>query len=43
MVFDLGTTAQTFPFIQVLLGGFFLWLGINLRIVTVTPEDTIEE
>jgi len=42
MVFDLGTT-QSFPFVQVVLGGFFLWLGINLQIIYVEPEDTTEE
>lgn len=43
MAFELGTTPSTFPLIQFILGGFFLWLGINLRIVFETSEDTTEE
>lgn len=43
MVSDFYTPATGFPFIQAFLGGFFLWLGINLRIQYVTAEDTIEE
>lgn len=41
MVFDLQQ--QSFPFVQAFLGGFFLYLGINLRIVFITPEDKTEE
>ena len=41
MVFDLGAT-QTFPLFQVLVGGILLWLGINIRIITVDGPD-IEE
>ena len=42
MVFDLGTTEQAFPLIQVIFGGSLLWLGFNLEIVTVTEEETDE-
>ena len=41
MVFD--PAPQSFPFVQAFFGGFFLWLGLNLRITYVTPEDTTEE
>jgi len=40
MVFELGATEQTFPFIQAFLGGFFLWIGLNIRII---PSGDIEK
>ena len=33
MVFELGATEQTFPFIQAFMGGFFLWMGLNIRVI----------
>ena len=41
MVSDLQP--HTIPFVQIFFGGFFLWLGLNIRIITVTPEETTEE
>ena len=42
MVFDLGTTEQTFPLLQVIFGGSLLWLGFNLEIVTITEDEADE-
>ena len=39
MAFDLGTTQQSFPFVQAFFGGFFLWLGLNIRIIEYTNEE----
>ena len=41
MVFD-PAPVQSFPFVQAFFGGFFLWLGINLRIEFVTRDKTEE-
>jgi len=41
MVFDL--TPQGFPFVQAFFGGFFVWLGLNLRIVYIKPKSKTEE
>lgn len=39
MVTDLGAASGGFPFFKVFFGFLFLWLGVNLRIITVTPGD----
>lgn len=38
MVFD-PAPEQAFPFIQAFFGGFFLWLGLNIRIITSDDID----
>lgn len=42
MAFDLGTTQQSFPFVQAFFGGVFLWLGLNIRIVRIDPNQDKE-
>lgn len=43
MVFDLGTaTEQSFPFVQVIFGSAFLWLGLNIRIIRIDPTQEDE-
>lgn len=44
MVFDLGATAaeQSFPFVQLLFGSAFLWLGLNIRIIRIDPNQDEE-
>ncbi len=43
MVFDLGTaTEQSFPFVQVIFGSAFLWLGLNIRIIRIDPNQEDE-
>ena len=43
MVFDLGTTQQSFPLAQFFFGSFFLWLGLNIRIITADDIDSDTE
>jgi hypothetical protein len=41
MVFNLGNTAQSFPFLRLAIGAALLWLGLNISIVITEgpPED----
>lgn len=43
MVTDLSAASGGFPFFKMFFGFLFLWLGVNIRIVTVTPETKTED
>jgi len=40
MGFDMGYTAESFPFIKLAIGALLVWAGLNISIVIIDePKD----
>lgn len=44
MVFNLGYTVETFPFVRLAIGALLVWAGLNISIIiTEGPSDDLAE